>query len=114
MSTLHVADDFSRYLGGRYEDDGEFSGEEFRRKVLVPAVDRALASREKLVILFDGVAGIPTSFLEEAFGGLVREKSAVPVDTLLDLVSIEAPQTPALWPFTRLAAQFMREAGKDR
>ena len=114
MSTLHVADEFSRYLGGRYEEDGEYSGEEFRQRLLLPAVRRALEGQERLVVDFDGVAGIPTSFLEEAFGGLVREWRDASVNKLLQFVSVEAPSTPALWPFTRLASQFMQEAVKER
>ena len=66
---ISIADDFSVYPGGRTPEDGPFSGEEFRNKFLVPA----LKSKESVVIDFDGVRGYGSSFLEEAFGGLVRQ-----------------------------------------
>lgn len=70
--TLRVADDFSATPGSRYEREGEFSGEVFRRSVLLPQLRSAMASGQKLLIDLDGTAGYGTSFLEEAFGGLVR------------------------------------------
>jgi len=64
---LTIAEDFSRFPAGRFKDDGAFSGERFR-DVLV----ERLRSAEKLVIDLDGTMGYGSSFLEEAFGGLVR------------------------------------------
>ncbi len=66
--TIEVARDFSRFPGGRYISDGRFSGEEFRDRLLVPALN----SGQKVRVVLDDVAGLPASFLEEAFGGLVR------------------------------------------
>jgi hypothetical protein len=40
--------------------------------VLVPAVRDARVAGERIQIDLDGTAGYGTSFLEEAFGGLVR------------------------------------------
>jgi hypothetical protein len=69
MKTIRVAQDFSRYPAGRYVTDGPYSGEFFRKKFLKPA----LADQEKIVIFLDGARGYGSSFLEEAFGGLVRD-----------------------------------------
>lgn len=66
--TIVVATDFSRYPGGRYSADGPNSGERFRAEFLGPA----LAGSEKVVVVLDDVRGYGSSFLEEAFGGLVR------------------------------------------
>ena len=63
-----IADEFSRYPAGRYQEDGKFNGTAFRKKCLVPALKKF----DKVEVIFDGVAGFGTSFLEEAFGGLVR------------------------------------------
>ncbi|EAA9298001.1 DUF4325 domain-containing protein [Salmonella enterica subsp. enterica] len=60
--------DFSRYPGPRYMRLGDFSGELFRSSVLMPA----LANDDEVTVNFDGVYGYGSSFLEEAFGGLVR------------------------------------------
>ena len=73
-----VASDFTRHPGGRYRDDGPFSGEEFRENILWPAIQTAQLTGERLIILLDGTDGYAASFLEEAFGGLVRHHSIKP------------------------------------
>lgn len=67
-TTLHVAQQFSKFPGGRYRRISEFSGEEFRERLLEPAVK----SGAKVTVDLDGVAGYGSSFLEEVFGGIVR------------------------------------------
>jgi len=66
---INIAKDFSKYPGGRFLADGDFSGTRFRSEVLVPALERYECVRIEL----DGTLGYGSSFLEEAFGGLVRE-----------------------------------------
>jgi hypothetical protein len=72
MSRIKIAEEFTDSPGARYKADGGFSGQEFREKLLKPRFD-ALKPKEFLEIDFDGCYGYPPSFLEEAFGGLVRE-----------------------------------------
>ena len=67
--TINIAKDFSRCPSGRYESDGRYSGEEFRDEMLVPA----LKDYDKVIVILDGVNGYPSSFTEEAFGGLIRK-----------------------------------------
>lgn len=67
-TTINIARDFSKYPGGRYTSDGKFTGQRFREEVLVPA----LRQYNKVTIEFDEASGFGSSFLEEAFGGLVR------------------------------------------
>lgn len=69
---INIAADFSPVPGGRHARLGPFSGEEFRAKVLAPALRKALAAGSRVNVVLDGAAGYPVSFLEEAFGGLVR------------------------------------------
>lgn len=69
MKTIRVAQDFSRYPAGRFTTDGPFSGEFFRKKFLRPAIEE----QDHLVVDLDGARGYGSSFLEEAFGGLVRD-----------------------------------------
>lgn len=64
------AEDFSRYPAGRFPEDGPYNGTTFRQRLLVPA----LQNFDKVEVIFDGVAGFASSFLEEAFGGLVRHE----------------------------------------
>lgn len=70
---IDIAKDFSDTPGGRTIDEGEYSGELFRRDYLIPKYTEAVNAGEKLEIVFDGAYGYPPSFLDEAFGGLVRE-----------------------------------------
>lgn len=65
---IHVSEDFSATPGGRFIADGEFSGERFRDQLLRPA----LANNDCVEITLDGTRGYGSSFLEEAFGGLIR------------------------------------------
>lgn len=48
---IDIAADFSRYPGGRYRRDGDFSGEQFREDVLVPILKN---SDSILRLRFDG------------------------------------------------------------
>ena len=65
-----IAEIFSPYPAGRYPDDGKFNGTTFRQDYLVPALQRF----KRIEVVFDGVAGFGSSFLEEAFGGLIRKE----------------------------------------
>lgn len=79
MITVNIARDFTRYPSGRKKQNGTTSGEGFREKFL----EEPLSKGEKVVIEFDGTIGYGSSFLEEAFGGLVR-KLRLPRSTLND------------------------------
>lgn len=66
---LNIAKQFSRSPAGRYLTDGPYSGQAFRDKLLLPALQKS----ENVEVQLDGALGFGSSFLEEAFGGLVRE-----------------------------------------
>jgi hypothetical protein len=68
---LTIAKDFARFPGPRLREEGPNSGQQFRDDLLLPAL-RDLADGERLVVDLDGARGYTASFLEEAFGGLVR------------------------------------------
>lgn len=68
MTTIKVALDFSREPGGRHASDGPFSGETFRG-----LLHRAFQKPGDVTVELDGVRGYGSSFLDEAFGGLIRE-----------------------------------------
>jgi len=72
MAKLNIGQEFSSHPIGRYYSDGEGSGEQFREEYLKQAL-ALLAEGEKLeVILDDGVEGYGSSFLVEAFAGLIK------------------------------------------
>lgn len=91
MLKINISRDFSNTPGPRYIRDGEYSGEEFREKILEPKFKEAIEKKEKLLIEFDGGYGYPTSFLEEAFGGLARMYSKEKVNSILCYSSEEEP-----------------------
>lgn len=66
---VNIAKQFTKMPGGRYVRLGPFSGELFRNNFLVGP----LRSGKTVVVELDGVRGYGSSFLEEAFGGVVRE-----------------------------------------
>lgn len=66
---INVGKAFSRYPFGRYEKDGSGSGEEFRERLLLPHIRDGVSS---VTIELDDAVGYGSSFLDEAFGGLVR------------------------------------------
>jgi hypothetical protein len=66
-TTISITE-FSRNPSGRYPKDGPDNGESFRKQFLVPALKRS----KVVIVNIDGAAGVPSSFLDEAFGGLVR------------------------------------------
>lgn len=68
MITIRVASDFSRHPAGRFITDGPSSGEAFRKRFLEPH----MLKNEQIIVELDGARGYGSSFLEEAFGGLVR------------------------------------------
>lgn len=67
--TINFATEFTRYPGGRYREQGELSGEEFRDDLLVPA----LKGHDQVILRLDDVFGFPSSFIDEAFGVLVEK-----------------------------------------
>ena len=66
MKIISIANDFSPVPAGRSQKDGPNSGERFRGQLLLPSLNSG-ATCVKL-----DAEGYGSSFLEEAFGGLVR------------------------------------------
>lgn len=68
---IDVARDFSDVPSGRFIEDGAFNGTTFRQKHLVPA----LRHYDRVIVAIDNTEGFGSSFLEEAFGGLIRHEA---------------------------------------
>ena len=81
----------SEFPAGRYYDDGPYPGEKFRKEFLVPA----LKAGGNVLVDLDGTMGYGSSFLEEAFGGLVRDEGFA-VDDLKRRLRIRSTSDPSL------------------
>lgn len=83
-----VGNDFHHRPMGRKKTDGEFSGEVFREKVLYPFFYKLSTQQANkiLVLDFNNVSMAGSSFLEEAFGGLVR--AGIKKDLILSHIEI--------------------------
>ena len=64
---ISIARDFSRHTSPRKKDQGRNSGEKFRELLV-----KRLKDCDVVTVDLDGTSGIGSSFLDEAFGGLVR------------------------------------------
>jgi len=67
--TINIGKDFHPAPAGRTPDDGPYSGEAFRKRMLLPA----LGNSSVVVVELGDLEGYGSSFLEEAFGGIVRD-----------------------------------------
>lgn len=84
VSTVNIGKDFNRFPSGRYKAQGPASGEQFREEFLVPMLKR----EDQLVeVQLDDAIGYGSSFLEEAFGGLVRHHSFGDLENRIVLIS---------------------------
>lgn len=68
--TINLVSEFSAKPAGRYTNDVyPDSGERFRDNFLAPA----LKEFDRVIVVLDGYNRYGRSFLDEAFGGLIRE-----------------------------------------
>lgn len=65
---IDLARDFSRFPFGRSIKHSPHNGERFRDEWLLPP----LRAGDHVEVVLDGARGLGPSFLEEAFGGLLR------------------------------------------
>ena len=102
---IHIAKDFSKFPCGRYASDGPASAQDLRDKLIVPALKATPTG--KVLIDLDGVSGYGSSFLEEAFGGLIRESGFHLYDltSRLEFVSPnDKTEIPRIWRFIQDAS----------
>lgn len=78
--TIHFVTEFTDCPGGRHRHQGEFSGEEFRDDLLVPA----LRNHDRVILDLNGASGFASSFIDEAFGAnLDRQVGGAMVESKL-------------------------------
>jgi hypothetical protein len=105
MIAVNVSHDFTRYPAGRFKKNGSTSGEAFRERFLEPH----LRAGKAIVVDLDGTVGYGSSFLEEAFGGLVRALGfgADRILSLLDLRSSDVSLVDEI-------KQYIKDADSNR
>ena len=101
---ISIAKDFSEFPGGRFIKQGSTSGEAFRERILKPSLEKY----GKVFVNIDGVEGYGSSFLEEAFGGIVRKKymSLDELKAKLEIVSEDEAYhhyVPVIWGYINRA-----------
>lgn len=104
MITVSVARDFTRFPAGRYTKNGATSGEAFREAFLIDPIKKG----QDVIVELDGTIGYGSSFLEEAFGGMVRRLRIAP-EQLLKRLTIRSTD-PAL---VEEVEQYIRDAGRE-
>lgn len=99
---VNIASDFSEFPFGRYPEHGPYNGARFRDEFLVGPLRRG----ERITIDLSGARGLAASFLEEAFGGLVRSGLALAdIERLLEIVSpVDPSLVDEVWFYIRDAA----------
>ena len=88
---IGIATDYTINPGGRYASDGPNSGEVFRETLLYPLYVEAIEARSKLTVNLDGCFGYPSSFIDEAFGGLAKKLKDRTILKNIDIISDDQP-----------------------
>lgn len=107
---ISVAKDFSPSPAGRHVKDGPYPGEVFRDTILVPA----LKAYKNVVVDFDGTEACGSSFLDEAFGGLVY-KAGFSVKSLKEILHLHASRKSyeaKVWGYIAEASQREKISGR--
>jgi hypothetical protein len=89
--TICISRDFSETPGPRFRIEGDFSGEDFFERILLPAYEQTVAEGGTLLVDLDGTEGYATSFLESAFGTLARKFGSSQVLSHLHFKSDDEP-----------------------
>ncbi|PPK51247.1 STAS-like domain-containing protein [Marinobacter persicus] len=101
-----VVRDFSTRPYGRYYKDGDRSGAKFRDEFLLPA----LQNNDHVTVDLTGYNLYGRSFIDEAFGGLIRE-GGYSLSDLQDKLTIRHDDVP---PVVALAWSRIAHASKSK
>ena len=108
MTTMiDIAQDFSRFPRGLTPKDGAANATTFRKQHLVPVLEK----NDRAIVILDGVGGYSASFLNEAFGGLVR-KEGYSAKKVFDSFEFRATKL-GYGMFVRLIHKFVERAGNE-
>lgn len=113
ISTIDIGAEFSSAPYGGHRVDSDYSGERFREEFLEPIFTEPEKYSLPVNIVLDTVAAFSAAFLQEAFGGLVREGHATPekIRAYLKFVFEEHEEFEL---YVRLIAIFIAEAAAKK
>lgn len=99
IHTVNIGKQFSRFPIGRHRDKGPSSGEQFRDDIIAPLLD---LNDSIINIELDDAIGFGSSFLEEAFGGLVRKGwSQDQLSKRLNFISEDLSLIDEIWTYIK-------------
>ena len=107
MTTIDIAQDFSRFPRRLTPKDGPANATTFRQQHLVPVLE----NNDRAIVILDGVGGYSASFLNEAFGGLVR-KEGYSAKHVFDSFEFRATKL-GYGMFVRLIKKFVERADNE-
>lgn len=88
IKKIKIATDYSKTVKGRYHPkDGKYTGQRFREELIEPIFNKY----DKIIIDLDDLYGYPSSFREEAFGGLARKLGINEVLNKLEFICTDEP-----------------------
>jgi len=87
LKEINFVQEFTDCPGGRLEIHGDHSGQEFREKLLRPALDNF----DRVVLNLNGAVGFPSSFIDEVFGVLAAQ---IGYDTMKQKLQINLSDDP--------------------
>jgi hypothetical protein len=108
MKVISIAKEFSPYPVGRFYGDGPDSGERFRDEYLEPP----LRAGDIVQVQLSGTEGYGSSFLDEAFGGIVRKLKLSEQDARARL-HVVADDDPVDQGYLAEALEYISDACRD-
>ncbi|MCT7551959.1 STAS-like domain-containing protein [Aliarcobacter butzleri] len=88
IKNIKISTEYSKTVKGRYHPkDGKYTGQRFREEFIEPIFEEY----DKIIIDLDDLYGCPSSFREEAFGGLARKFGKSAVLSKLEFICTDEP-----------------------
>jgi hypothetical protein len=108
MKVINIAKEFSPYPVGRFYGDGPDSGQRFREEFLEPP----LSAGDSVEVHLSGTEGFGSSFLDEAFGGVVRKFNFTDEDVRKRLILV-ADDDPVDQSYLNETMEYIADACRD-
>ena len=96
-----------------FRSESNKSGQAFREDILYPKICEAIKNKETLKVGFTDMLSLISGFLEESFGGLVREHGMKPDEVLKTIEFLSKNNLLGL--YIELSKEYIQEAepGKE-